>query len=66
MNILFVSTAYIEPGMPSTGLPNYLRRVSYALTEKKHKVIILYSASYNQRRYDREVEVIALRIPHLF
>lgn len=41
MRILYVATEYPERGMPTTGFPNYLYRVSLALVQMGHEPIIL-------------------------
>ncbi|MBQ9359716.1 MAG: glycosyltransferase family 4 protein [Lachnospiraceae bacterium] len=65
MNIIFASTAYIEPGRVATGLPNYLRHISHSLAKMGHDVTIVYSANYNQIRNENGVEVIAVHVPRL-
>ena len=41
MRILYVATDYPERGMPTTGFPNYLYRVSLALVQMGHEPVIL-------------------------
>ena len=65
MNILFVSTDYVEPGRSSTGLPNYLKRITAALSENGNKVMVVYGTAYNQLRLEDEVEIFSVRIPNI-
>jgi glycosyltransferase involved in cell wall biosynthesis len=62
MNILFVAPSFPDRNQPTTGFPNYLYRVSLALIELGHKPIILSTGSRNDRRVERGIEIIKIRI----
>lgn len=57
MNILFAATEYIERGKPTTGFPNYLKRVSLALIELGHTPIIVTIGSKNSHRIEDGIEI---------
>lgn len=64
MNILFASPAYIEPGKASTGLPNYLKRISIALKKMGHTVFVVYASTYDQEKIENDIYIICKRIPY--
>ncbi len=62
MNILFVSTDYPERGQPTTGLPNYLYRVSLSLIQLGHKPMILASGRWDAHRVEQEIEIWTVQV----
>lgn len=62
MNILFVSTDYPERGQPTTGLPNYLYRVSLSLIQLGHKPMILASGRWDAHRVEQGIEVWTVQV----
>ena len=57
MRIIFVSTEFLAKNKPSTGLPNYLYRVSKALISIGHIPIIVASGEYNEHIFYDGIEV---------
>lgn len=58
MKICFVTPEFMTRNKPSTGLPNYLYRVSKALMEKGHTPIIITAGDINENTYYDGIEVI--------
>lgn len=65
MNILFVTTEYIEHGKPTTGFPAYLYRVSQALISMGHTPIILTTGGRKYRKEDNGILVYSIRVPSI-
>lgn len=61
MKILFVATEYMEKGIPTTGFPNYLYRVSLALIEMGHIPMIIASGERDSHRVEEGIEIWTVR-----
>ncbi len=57
MNILFAANGFIERGKPKQGFPNYLYRVSRALLDMGHKVIVVACGDKSVHRFVDGIEV---------
>lgn len=65
MRIIFAATEYCEQGKPTTGFPNYLKRVSLALIELGHTPVIIAGGRTNTHRMEAGIEIWTVRITHI-
>jgi Glycosyltransferase len=63
MNILFVSTEYPRRGQPTTGLPNYLYRVSLSLIKLGHNPAILAAGEWDSYRVEQNIPIWIVGVP---
>ncbi len=64
MRILFVATEYPERGIPTTGFPNYLKRVSLALARMGHEPLILAAGNRRSHRVEQGIEIWTERMEY--
>ena len=57
MKILFVATDYPERGKPTTGFPNYIKRVSLALIQMGHKPLIVAAGAKDSYRTEQGIDI---------
>lgn len=65
MRILYVATDYPERGMPTTGFPNYLYRVSLALVQMGHEPVILSPGRRDSSRTEQGISFWTVRIEYI-
>lgn len=65
MNVLFVSTDYVRSGMPTTGFPAYMYRISQALITMGHTPVILAIGTEDYHRFDNGIEVYSVYVPNI-
>ena len=61
MNVAFVSTKYINKGIISGGLPNYLNRTAKYLVEQGNNVVILYLSDHNAIRIRDGIKLVSVK-----
>lgn len=57
MKILFVATDYPERGKPTTGFPNYIKRVSLVLIQMGHKPLIVAAGAKDSYRTEQGIDI---------
>lgn len=65
MRILYVATDYPERGMPTTGFPNYLYRVSLALVQMGHEPVILSPGRRDSSRTEQGIHFWTVRMEYI-
>ena len=63
MRIVFVVPEFLTKNKPSTGLPNYIYRVSKALMERGHTPIVITAGEINENVKYNGIRVIRRNIP---
>lgn len=64
MRIFYVATDYPERGMPTTGFPNYLYRVSLALVQMGHEPVILSPGRRDSYRTEQGIDFWTVKIEY--